>query len=76
MLLPPLLRRLWNAWKAVGHRIGIVMGFVLLSVLWITIFGIYALCRKCAGLLKRPSPLASYWQPVPPDYPNSLDHEF
>lgn len=55
---------------------GIVVSAVVLSVLWGVVFGLYAVGRRCAMVLKRPGKTETYWKPVPPDYPNSLDHGF
>ncbi len=75
MPLPLSLHRAWNGWKAVGRGIGIAVSFVLLSVVWLVVFGIYALCMKCFRWVGRSAPSSS-WQAVLPDYQHSFDHGF
>jgi|GEM_PF-3942091 len=69
------LRWFWEGWKRAGHAIGIVLSFVVLTMLWIVAFGLYALIMKCGRVFKDTAP-ATYWRAVDPDYPESLLHGF
>jgi hypothetical protein len=55
---------MWKGWMAVSHIIGIVMSFILLTVLWIVLFGAYALCLRVAGLFRRRPVSTTYWRDV------------
>lgn len=74
--LPSPLRWLWEGWKRVSRAIGIAMSFIVLTVLWIVAFGLYALVMKCGKLFRRTPLPATYWRDVDPDYPESLSHGF
>lgn len=59
-----------------GKKIGIVMGFIILTIVWVIIFGIYALFVRIARLFRRRTPSASYWVDIPPALPDDAAHAF
>lgn len=61
MLRNPL-SLLWNGWIAFSHALGIVMSTIILTILWIVGFGLYAVILRIVTLpsLFRKSP-ESYW---------------
>ncbi len=36
-----------NGWMALSRSIGIAVSTVLLTIVWITVFGLYAIALKC-----------------------------
>lgn len=75
------LKRIWNGWRWIGHKIGQVNGVIILTlfyVLVITPFGwlIRRLGRDPIRTRVDPSE-KSYWSPRPAaDHPKSYDRPF
>ena len=65
MKLPPPLNWLWSGWMAFSHALGKVMSWIILTMLWIVGFGIYAIIGKIMMLFKRSPVKNSYWIDVP-----------
>lgn len=60
--LPQPIRMLYNLWKKFAHILGIMMSFLILTILWIVGFGIYAIILKVITFPKRFQPEPnSYW---------------
>lgn len=76
MQLPPPLNWLWTGWLKLSEAIGFVMSRILLTVLWIVAFGIYAVIQKTIGLFALSVPAQTYWKDCEPDYPESMKHPF
>lgn len=76
MKLPRPFIWLWEGWKYVSRMIGVVMSFIVLTILWAIIFGFYALIMKCVKLVKHAPAPVTYWHETDPDYPQSLSHGF
>ncbi len=64
MPLPRCFIILKNSWMKVSHFIGRVMSFILLTVLWIIMFGLYSIIWKITSLFKK-SPYTTHWKPSP-----------
>jgi len=62
MTLPFPLRQLFRGWMAFSHILGMIMSTIILTILWIVGFGIYAVILKIVTLPARfrKSP-DSYW---------------
>jgi hypothetical protein len=75
MRCPKPLLPLWNAWMAFSHAIGMVMSSIILSILWILVFGAYAVCLKIIGLVVRAPVKQSYWHDVSEDH-DDFAHQF
>ena len=77
MKLPPPLRFLWNGWMKFSHVLGLVMNTIILSVLWIVGFGLYAIIFKILSVpklfAKAPE---TYWIEVKPDSRDSMKYPF
>lgn len=75
--LPPPVSHLFAAWKKLSHGMGIVMSFLILTVLWIIGFGTYAIIIKIITFPRRfrPEP-NSYWIECEPSTPESMKHQF
>ena len=59
---------------AVSHAIGLVMSSIILSIIWIVVYGAYAIVIKVIGLGSKKSP-ASYWADVSEETPD-FSHQF
>ncbi len=76
MRLPPPLSWLWHGWMAVGHVIGRIVSFLILTILWIVGFGTYGVILKVARLFMAKKPPQNYWVDLPKEYPESLRYQF
>ena len=75
--LPPPLKAGYNVWKAFAHVLGIIMSFLILTLLWIFGFGIYAIIIQLITLPKRfRKEPDSYWIDVEPTTVESMKHQF
>lgn len=74
MRLPRFLQPLWNAWMKVSHGMGIVMSSIILTILWATIFGLYAAVIAVTSAFGN-KPSAARWWDVSDDHPD-LEHQF
>lgn len=75
MVIPKVLRPAWNAWMTVGHAIGVVMSSILLTILWVFLFGAYAISLKFIALFARHKKRDSYWWDVTEE-PTDFTHQF
>ncbi|MFH0770284.1 MAG: hypothetical protein V1926_02805 [Candidatus Peregrinibacteria bacterium] len=74
--MPALVRILWQGWKNIGHAIGRVLSFILLTIAWVSIIALYAIALKIAKLFRHhPSP-ATYWVNPPEEVENGLRYQF
>lgn len=76
MKLPPPLSWLWSGWKAFSHALGMVMSRIILTILWLTAFMIYAVVLKIILLFQRETPKDSYWVDPPADFEGSMKYQF
>lgn len=62
MNLPFPLQVLWRGWTAFSHILGMIMSTIILTILWIVGFGLYAVILKIVTFpaLFRKVP-DSYW---------------
>lgn len=75
--LPPPVRWMYALWKKFSHYLGMVMSFLILTVLWIVGFGIYAVILKLITLPKRfQSDPDTYWITIEPTTTESMKHQF
>lgn len=76
----PLWLRLWrglcDGWMTVSRAIGKVMSFILLTVLWIILFGPYAVVWKLSGLMRKHRPDGSHWQPAMTGDAKQMEYQF
>ena len=61
MNLPPTLNWLWQGWMAFSKAFGRVMSFIILTILWIVGFGVYAIIAKIIAATRRVVPASTYW---------------
>lgn len=61
---------------AFSHVLGMIMSRIILTLLWIVGFGIYAIALKIANLVKRKSPKLSYWETPPEEFEGRLKYQF
>ena len=60
---PGFFRRLWNGWKWIGEKIGMVMSAVILTLLFFLVLPFWTLMRLRDPLRKRLGRQESYWEP-------------
>ncbi|MAE68496.1 MAG: hypothetical protein QF793_03110 [Candidatus Peribacteraceae bacterium] len=75
--LPPPVSWIYAVWKKFSHILGVIMSFLILTVLWIIGFGIYAIITKIVTFPSRckPDP-KSYWINCEPTTVESMKHQF
>lgn len=76
MYLPPPLNWLWKGWMAFSHVLGMIMSWIILTLLWITAFSIYGIILKVGGLFRSKAPPKSEWVPAAEDFENSMKYQF
>ena len=76
MNLPPPLSWLYKAWMAFSHLLGMIMSTIILTLLWIVGFGIYAIALKIVYIVKRKPPKLSYWEIPPEEFEGRLKYQF
>lgn len=60
--LPTPIKQIYALWETFSHYLGIVMSFLILTVLWIIGFGTYGIILKIISLPKRfAREPESYW---------------
>ena len=75
--LPTPLKYSYAVWKKFAHVLGIIMSFLILTILWIVGFGIYAIAIKVITLPKRfRGEPDSYWIDTEPTSLESMKHQF
>lgn len=68
MPLPPPLSWFYDAWMEFSKALGMVMSWIILTILWIVGFGAYAIVMKVMKLFtKRTMPPSSYWIDASPE---------
>lgn len=67
-----LLKRAWEAWKKIAHKIGAFQSRVLLSVLYVILIIPFSLAVKffIDPLRLKKKPVDSYWIPRPAQEPS------
>ena len=76
MRIPKPLRPLYDAWMAFSQALGKVMGAILLTIIWIVVFGIYAVVIKIIRLFQKTDPRASTWTPCTPEDASTMRRSF
>jgi hypothetical protein len=62
---------------ALSRAIGSIMSKVILTLLWIFVFGAYAVVLRVIALFRRREGRSvSAWRDLPPDDPQGLRHQF
>ncbi len=59
-----------------SEAMGRIMSWILLTILWVTVFGIYAICLKIAALFRKEEAPATYWHPLRQEGPDSMKNPF
>ncbi|PIR48347.1 hypothetical protein COU80_05250 [Candidatus Peregrinibacteria bacterium CG10_big_fil_rev_8_21_14_0_10_55_24] len=76
MKFPAPLRWIYQGWMAFSHALGRVMSWIILTVVWLTIFGIYGIIVNIVNLLKPKSAPHTYWVDPFPQPPEAMRHQF
>ncbi len=75
--LPTPIKQIYSLWKKFSHVLGIVMSFIILTVLWIVGFGIYAIILKIITFPKRfQKDPNTYWIDAEVSDIDSMKHQF
>lgn len=75
--LPQPIKGVYALWKKFSHVLGIIMSFIILTILWIVGFGVYAIVMKVITLPKRlQADPDSYWIDAEPSTTDSMKHQF
>lgn len=75
MTVPKPLRTAYDLWMRFAHVLGRIMSFILLTILWLTIFALYAVVIKLVHLFRKKSPSETYWIDVSTES-SDLRHQF
>ncbi len=74
MKLPEWLQAVKDVWMKFSHAIGFVMSKILLTVLWIVVFGIYGIVHMIGKMFSEaPAPK---WLDMDPEFEDSMRHQF
>ncbi len=77
MNAPKPLKLLWKGWMAFSHVLGLIMSTIILTVLWIVGFGIYAIILRIVRIPKIfQKPAQSFWIDVSPDPKEHMRYPF
>lgn len=75
MKIPKALQPIYDGWMAVSHCIGLVMSAMLLSILWLFVFGAYAVILKVVALFGAKKHPTTYWCDVSAEV-SDFQHQF
>lgn len=75
MKIPKPLQPLYDGWMAISHKIGLVMSSIILSLLWIVMFGLYAIILNIITIFQKKRIQTSYWCDVSEEQ-TDLQHQF
>ncbi len=60
---------------AVSHAIGVVMSSIILTILWVLVFGAYAIFLKIPSLFAKKTTPATFWWDVSGEV-SDFQHQF
>ena len=75
MTIPKPLKPLYDAWMAVSHFIGLIMSSVMLSLIWVIVFGAYAMIIKTVSLFGTKKRSGTDWADVSSEA-SDFQHQF
>lgn len=75
MKLPKPLQLLWDGWMKLSHFIGLIMSSIILTVLWVVVFGMYAVVIKIVKIFGKPPKQTTYWWDVSQEH-SDFQHQF
>lgn len=75
MRIPQSLKPIAALWMKMSHAIGVVMSTIILSILWLVLFGLYAIVLKIVALFGRPPKRETYWNDVSEET-SDYQHQF
>jgi len=73
-VLPTPLKQLYKMWEIFSHGLGMVMSKILLTILWLLVFGPYAIIWKALHLFKKKP--QSYWVDIDPKEKTDMKYQF
>ena len=72
--LPKALQKAFDLWMKFAHALGYVMSRVILTILWIVVFGPYAIIWKLTHRQKKNPD--SYWIEIDKSVEQKLEYQF
>lgn len=77
MNIPAPLKLLFEGWMKFSHILGLIMSTIILTILWIVGFGLYAIILKIIMIpsLFKKSP-ETYWIDIKPDPIENMKYPF
>lgn len=75
MKLPAWLQRAKEVWLKITYPIGFVVSKVILTALWLVVFGLYAVALGIGKLFSKKTSTPQ-WHDVPPDFEGSMRRQF
>lgn len=76
MKLPPPLKQLYDLWMLFSKALGRVMSWILLTILWVTMFGVYAIVAKVIKLCTKKNSATTYWVDLEPEPAEHMKRPF
>lgn len=67
MQAPAPLKTFYAAWMRFSHILGRIMSTILLTILWVIVFGLYAIVLKIMKLFSKKPSSDTYWIDVSKD---------
>ncbi len=68
--------RLKKLWLKLSHALGFLMSSILLTVLWVTLFAVYAIALKIIRFFRRPRNAVTYWIDVSENDQRNMCRQF
>ena len=70
--MPKALKAIWEGWKRFTEKLGIVMTFIMMTVMFIVILPVFSLVRFSDPLRRKRHSGGTYWEEHKP-YESTLD---
>lgn len=76
MKVPKPIKVLYALWMKFSHYLGLVMSTIILTILWIVGFGLYAIVWRIACLFAKKKGNETYWIPAEQNPIEHMRHPF
>lgn len=70
------LQKAYDLWMLFSKALGRVMSWILLTILWVVVFGIYAIVLKIIVIFRKQTRPVTYWHDLAIDPPESMRRPF
>ncbi len=68
--------RLKKLWLRLNHALGFVLSSILLAVLWVTLFAVYAIALNIIRFFRHPRSAGTYWIDVSENDQRNMCRQF